>query len=118
MHPWKIWYDDSTTFSSEDGNPEDAPMDGVQAILQWLPNGNYEIITTSDYYWWVEDRWVGSGLAGFERYLRKRDRLEVVVIFGRWTSSLLFEKITKQVNGEIEEEKIQEKENLNASRSR
>lgn len=111
MQPWKIWYDDKTTFSNEDGNPEDAPIDGVQAILQWLPHGNYEIISTSDYYWWIDDRWVGGSLSGFERYLRNKNRKQVIVLFGRWAASLLFEKITKQVHGEIEEEKIKEETN-------
>jgi len=115
MYPWKIWYDDGSTFTNEDGDPEYAHVDGVQAILQWLPHGNYDIISTSDYYWWLWDRWVGGSLSGLERYLRKRDQIQVIIIFGRWTSSLLFEKITKQVHGEVEEEKIREEKNLNGS---
>jgi len=114
MNSWKIWYDDGSTFSSEDGNPEDAPIDGVQAILQWLHYGNYEIIPSSDYYWWLDDRWVFGDITGLERFLRKRSQVMTIIIYGRWASSAMFQQIQKEVHGEIEEEKIKEKNNSNA----
>lgn len=115
MHPWKIWYDDGTTFSNEEGNPEDAPIDGVQAILQWLPLGNYNIIPSSDYYWWVWDRWVGGNINGLERFLRKRDQIIPIIIYGRWTHTNMFHQVQREVHGEIEEEQIKEKRNLDGS---
>jgi len=108
MNSWKIWYDDGSIFSNKDGNPEDAPIDGVQAILQWLPYGNYEIIPPADYYWWLGDRWASGSITGLDRYLRKRDQIKTIIIFGRWTSSAQFQRIQREVNGEIEEEKIKE----------
>ena len=114
MNPYKIWYDDGSTFSSDDGNPEDAPMDGAQAILQWLPNGNYEIIPPNHYYWWMLDRWVSGSQSGIDRYLRKRDH-KIIIIFGRWTSSALFQQIQKEVHLDIEEEKIVEENNIDGS---
>jgi len=101
MHPWKIWYDDGSTFSNEDGNPEDAPIDGVQAILQWLPLGNYDIIPPADYYWWLWDRWASGNTSGLDRYLRKRDQIKLIIIFGRWTSSNMFQQIQREVHLEI-----------------
>ncbi len=32
VRAWAIWYDDDTTFSSEDGSWEDAPREGVQVV--------------------------------------------------------------------------------------
>lgn len=31
---WKIWYDDGSTFSSEDGKAEAAPSEGVQIVAE------------------------------------------------------------------------------------
>ncbi len=115
MHPWKIWYDDGTTFSNEEGNPEDAPIDGVQAILQWLPLGNYNIIPSSDYYWWLDDRWVYGNSNGLERFLRKRDKIAPIIIYGRWTSSNMWQQAQKEVHMCIEERQIEEKSDLDGS---
>ena len=95
MSKWKIWYDDGTTYSSDDGLPEDAPVDGVQAILQWLPYDNYDIIPPNDYFWWLEDRWVSGSVSGLERCLRKRS--QVILLFGRWAGSKLYYKILDDV---------------------
>ncbi len=116
MHDWKIWYDDGSAFSNADGDPKDAPIDGVQAILQWLPLGNYNIIPPADYWWWLGDRWISGSSAGLERYLRKRDS-NPIILYGRWARSEMFQKIQREVHGEIEHEKISQKEDINASRN-
>lgn len=100
---WKIWYDDHTTFCSNDGNPRDAPIDGVQAILQWLPYGNYNIIPPADYYWWISDRWVSGSITGLERYLRKRED-SPIILYGRWAASGMFHRIQKDIHLEIEKD--------------
>ena len=94
---WKIWYDDRSTFSSRNWMPDHVPIDGVQAILQWLPNDNYEIIPPADYYWWLGDRWASGGVPGLERMLRKQEPSRVI-LFGRWASSELYEKIMAEVH--------------------
>ena len=109
MYKWKIWYDDNTMFSSEDGNAIDAPVDGIQAILQWLPFENYVVVPSSDYYWWLGDRWAGGDSSGLERYLRKRDP-NPVIIYGRWAASKLFQRIQMEVHGEIEHVDVPQRE--------
>ena len=52
---WKIYYGDGTTFSSEEGTPEAAPLEGVQAIAEHR-DGRTLLHTGGEVY-----RWTGSG---------------------------------------------------------
>lgn len=97
---WKIWYDDGSTWDSKHWHPDAVPIDGVQSILQWLPHENYAIIPPADYYWWLGDRWASGGVPGLERMLRKRDSTRII-LFGRWASSSLYQKIIAEVHEEV-----------------
>jgi hypothetical protein len=57
---WRIYYDDESTFSSDDGLPCDAPGYGVEGILQGPPH-DHQLITRDyelaerDFYLFRED---------------------------------------------------------------
>ncbi len=63
MPDWTIHYGDGGTFTSDDGPPEAAPVDGIQWIVERLPNGNTQHHRDRDFYYWTGDCWT----AGFER---------------------------------------------------
>ena len=81
---WIIYYDDGSTYSSDDGPPEDAPVDGVQVIMQALSDGGRRIVQGGDYYWWLGDEWASGALVDLERRLRAAIPS---IKFGRWMSS-------------------------------
>jgi len=72
MH-WKIYYNDRSTFSSLDGDPEDAPTRGVQVIAQDDPRLVWVTQAKSDYYIWDDrgdgPRFWGVDLFGLWEYL-------------------------------------------------
>lgn len=67
MLPWKIYYDDRTTFSCLDGPPEGAPPLGVLVINVFDPkHGSVNRLQRFDYYWWSPpyDCWLGGDVYG------------------------------------------------------
>ena len=60
---WAICYTDRSTFTSEDGAPEDAPRLGVQLVFCAHPDHVYVIEESPDPGIWVHDeregRWFG-----------------------------------------------------------
>ncbi len=86
---WYIFYDDEREVTSLDCSPKDAPLDGVQAILEFHYNGT-STVHHDEYYWWTGDRWASGGVNSLERWLRK---IAPQVKYGRWTSTKLFERI-------------------------
>lgn len=92
---WRIYYDDGTVFADTDGSPEDAPMDGVQAIVEWKANGNVLVLEGHEYYWWTGDCWAQGGLNSLERWLRA---FAPGVKFGRFTRDAIHKKIMREVD--------------------
>lgn len=63
---WCLFYSDGTSFSHEDGDPQDAPTRGVQCVVQdWLHP--CQVLHQSDFYWWRADlsAWFGGDIHGF-----------------------------------------------------
>lgn len=60
---WRIYYDDGSVFSSEDGHAKDAPARGVIAIAQATGCDHHPLMRLKtgeplhgyDWYWWRED---------------------------------------------------------------
>lgn len=86
---WKIFYEDGSTYSSDDGPPETAPALGVQVIVQEdLDTGRYNQ-SGSDYYVFRDGRWWGVDIFGlfdflihhapvtFGRTIANKDYLEI-----------------------------------------
>ena len=68
---WKIYYEDGTTFSDQDGKPKDAPGWGVQTIVQpHIESGRY-LLPPYDYYLYRDSRWIGVDVAGLTDHLLK-----------------------------------------------
>ncbi|MDQ3730312.1 MAG: hypothetical protein M3355_12075 [Actinomycetota bacterium] len=85
MPAWRVYYGDGSTFSSEDGEPKDAPKRGVQLVARIIdsPNGpQMAYAYRDDFYWWAEgDGWIGGDHYGFWDYMTQPGAK--VVLFGR-----------------------------------
>jgi hypothetical protein len=93
---FRIYYDDGTTFDSEDGPFEDAPSDGVICIV-WRHGDITEFLAGADYYVrFAED---GSFIATGEIGPLLR-RLCPWLKFGRYTSHRNQERIMNRARDE------------------
>lgn len=61
---WRIYYDDGPTFSSEDGDPVDAPAYGVICIVACDPAVNRIILNGWDWYYYDGQEWWGGDIYG------------------------------------------------------
>ncbi len=70
LDAWQIIYADGTTFSDQDGNPEDAPGWGVLAVAQKDELVNAQIHHGSDFYCYAEQfgGWAGLDYFGLAQY--------------------------------------------------
>ena len=83
MIEWVVYYDDGSSFTSEDGPPEYAPRYGVQAVACRHEGVGRLIWDSRDYYCWDGGTWVPRDReAGLVDYLSLPGR-EKVVLFGR-----------------------------------
>jgi hypothetical protein len=87
---WRIYYDNETVFTSDDGNFDDAPTDGVLFVLQ-KRGGQIETLSGADYYAMLGDEIIAVGDPG--PLLRKIGWIKM----GRWTSHRVFERIGRLV---------------------
>jgi len=72
MPAWIIFYDDGSSFSSDDGGPGDAPREGVQIIAQADQGCGLRWVHSRDFYCWHNDDWagcwIGHNAPGVRRY--------------------------------------------------
>ncbi len=68
---WRISYVDGSTFSNDDGAPEDAPGFGVAAVVQEDATVGVQIHHQRDFYVFDEQYggWYGLDVFGFAQYL-------------------------------------------------
>ena len=67
---WRIYYDNGSTFDSNEGGPEDAPAHGFICAVGYEANGKRYIMHGWDHYRWDRDvgQWWGMDLFGvFDR---------------------------------------------------
>jgi hypothetical protein len=88
---WQIFYDDDSTFSSEDGGPEAAPCRGVIAIVCRDPGAGFLVCSRFDFYHWREDGWYGGEFVGLIDYLFEPGWKTVK--FGRTIDNQKFQEI-------------------------
>ncbi len=91
---WKIWYDNGKTFSSEDGPADEAPLDGVQVIVEKRSDRDSIVHQGRDYYFWNGENWVSGDIGSLEKWLR--DVLPNLK-HGRWSKDSIFEKAMEEV---------------------
>jgi len=75
MPDWRIYYDDKSTFDSDQGSPEDAPSQGFICAVGWDETGKRYIMHGWDHYNWDDDvdQWWGMSYTGlFDRLLRNK----------------------------------------------
>jgi len=112
---WRIYYADGSTYSDQDGAPEDAPARDVQVVVISDRNHGWMTQALTDYYVWDDRggglRWWGVDLFGlydyliepgykcvlFGRTIAKQDFNE---IFERACADKDFPKKTSYANGE------------------
>ena len=93
---WEIFYDDGSRSRSEDCAPENASLDGVQAIVEWDENGNPQIHEGCEYYFWTGDCWAYGALNDLERWLRAvLPRLK----YGRFTKNAVHKAAVRAAGG-------------------
>ena len=100
---WKIFYDDGSTFSSDDGNAWEAPAVGVLVLMQVDSEGKRVLYCKDDYYCWewrYPNEWVPCNEDGKNDYLHHH-RGPKAVLFGRWTSNANMASIQAKVEQTI-----------------
>lgn len=64
MVNWRIYYDDESTFDSNDGNPADAPGYGIIVIVVYDHDNGRLVLNGWDWYYHDGQSWWGADLLG------------------------------------------------------
>ena len=81
MIAWIVFYDDGSSFTSEDGAPERAPKDGVQIVAVRDIKTGVQWISGNDHYCWQGGTWVGHNREVIRHYrIRCQQKGEPAVI--------------------------------------
>lgn len=93
---WTIYYDDGSTFSSLDGEPEDAPGYGVLAITQ---NRENTVLASQDFYLYREDYgcWIEVHIEGLIDHLVTAAHHVRAVKAGRTVPLSVYERVLRDV---------------------
>lgn len=92
---WVIYYSNGETFSSGDGDPENAPRRGVICIACRSAEHGRVIWWNGDYYFWRYGSWMRGDVNGLFDYLLEPGK-EKIVLFGRFVPNHEFERIYSQ----------------------
>jgi hypothetical protein len=94
---WCIFYDDGTTFSSEDGGPEAAPPSGV-VVIATLEDGQEHPVTLhgkDGFFIWRDGAWWLSEAMGFWDHMLLSPGAKVVK-FGRWVTHQRYDEVVTE----------------------
>jgi hypothetical protein len=94
MERWIVWYDDFSSFCSDDYEPWEIPRDGVICIAVERDSCGRYLISSRSYYCWhfQENQWVCHDRDGERQYLRKPGK-EKVVLEGYEVSKDFYQEI-------------------------
>lgn len=81
MAKWLIFYGDNTTFSDQDGPPDQVPSNNVQVIAVEDEDCGRVLLNSKDYYWWTGNTWKTGDIFGLYDYLLQPGWKRV--LFGR-----------------------------------
>lgn len=99
---WRIYYEDGTTFSSEEGQAFDAPRTGVQVIAYQDDNG-WSLLSQADYYYYEPERtdwgWWHCGPVGMTLHLQRAKR--PLILFGSMVPTDCFTDIEKRALADV-----------------
>lgn len=98
---WRIYYGDRSTFSNEDGAPQDAPAGNVQYIAYYDQDNRRKLCHQRDYYIFDLELkvWYGVDLVGLMQYLGEPGYK--VVKFGRMMGDLYFRELSSWVMNDL-----------------
>ena len=91
MIEWRVYYGDGSTFSSEDGKPEDAPCGGVICVAWYDEDKRRHLAHGQDYYINDQGRWMGVDASGFWQYMGSPGAK--IVKLGRMIGDLKFRSV-------------------------
>jgi hypothetical protein len=95
---WKVLYDDGSSFTDEDGSPNDAPAWGVVAAIS--TEDDIKALTEGDDYYYfnpLDDRWYGVDLVGLIDFLTHTGFLKI----GRFVPIKQYQKILEQALADV-----------------
>lgn len=95
MRAWCIYYDDGSTFDSDDGPFENAPADGVICIVNRVAD-KIEFLAGADYYVRFAEDGSIIGTEDIDQFVRKLGWVK----FGRYTSHRNQARITQRATQE------------------
>ncbi|HSH00477.1 MAG TPA: hypothetical protein VLB27_10525 [candidate division Zixibacteria bacterium] len=102
MPAWRIYYDDGSTFSDEDGGPEAAPSEGFVCAVGYDERGQRYIMHGWDFYQWDDE---GKQWWGMDRYgLHDRLRRNLVFAYkeGRTVTRTQFEALIARAHADAD----------------
>lgn len=102
LKDWKIFYADGTTYSSNDGKPENAVKIGVQAIIVSDDRVGRRVESSEDFYIWTPDNggWRGANHFRMSEYLYEKG--SKVVLFGRTMSDEQYADVMRRAQNDHE----------------
>lgn len=66
---WEVYYGDGSIVNYRESSVEALSGRNVQVVLQEDPDISWVTLSSSDYYIWKNDRWVGVDFTGLILYL-------------------------------------------------
>ncbi len=93
---YTIWYADETTYSSDDGAPDDAPVDGVLAVNERRVDNRILTHQGHEYYYWNGENWVSGHIASLEKWLHLPPPhlfYAPHLFYGVWTVDSMMKKV-------------------------
>ena len=94
---WCIYYDNCSTFSSNDGSPWDAPRVGVVLIVQEDERAGWVMACGDDYYYFEPDvgGWRNTSQFGFYDHLIRAKT--PCALFGRMVDDATYAEMRRRV---------------------
>ena len=96
---WRLYYGDGSTFSNEDGVPDQAPSTNVMCVAWYDDDNRRRLAHSADYYWYDEGRWVGSDLFGLWDYLARTG--PKTVKFGRMMGDEAYRRVMSHAMNDL-----------------
>ena len=99
---WRIYYEDGTTYASEDGSAFDAPRTGVQ-VIAYTDVGGWSLLSQADFYYYEPEctdwGWWHCGPVGMTLHLQRAKR--PLILFGSMVPTDSFTEIEKKALDDI-----------------
>ena len=96
---WKIYYGDGTTFSSIDGEPQEAPCGNVMRVAYYDEDNRRRQCHGTDYYIYTDGYWYGADIVGLVQYLAEPGFK--IVKLGRMVKDSIYRKIASFADNDL-----------------